>query len=34
MKSHFPEQLRYTKDHEWVEILDDNHARIGITDYA
>ncbi|MBI2942598.1 MAG: glycine cleavage system protein GcvH [Candidatus Wallbacteria bacterium] len=34
MKSHFPEQLRYTKDHEWVELLEDNHARVGITDYA
>ena len=28
-----PENLRYTKDHEWVEIKG-NRARIGITDYA
>ena len=28
-----PESLRYTKDHEWVE-LKGNRARIGITDYA
>lgn len=28
-----PEDLRYTKDHEWVEIKGDR-ARIGITDYA
>jgi glycine cleavage system H protein len=29
----FPENLRYTKDHEWVS-LDDNTATIGITDFA
>ena len=34
MKMHFPDHLRYTKDHEWVELLEDNHARVGITDYA
>lgn len=28
-----PEALRYTKDHEWVELKGDR-ARIGITDYA
>ncbi|NLV56699.1 MAG: glycine cleavage system protein GcvH [Acidimicrobiales bacterium] len=28
-----PEELRYTKDHEWVRI-DGSIARIGITDYA
>ena len=28
-----PEDLRYTKDHEWVR-LEDGRARIGITDYA
>lgn len=28
-----PEQLRYTKDHEWAKI-EDNTLRIGITDYA
>jgi len=29
----FPENLRYTKDHEWVR-LDGNTATIGITDFA
>jgi glycine cleavage system H protein len=28
-----PENLRYTKDHEWVK-LDGNIATIGITDFA
>ena len=29
----FPEQLRYTKEHEWVAV-EANKARVGITDYA
>jgi glycine cleavage system H protein len=29
----FPDNLRYTKDHEWVS-LDGNTATIGITDFA
>lgn len=29
----FPENLRYTKDHEWVS-LDGDIATIGITDHA
>lgn len=29
----FPENLRYTKDHEWVR-LEGNIATIGITDFA
>ena len=29
----YPENLRYTKDHEWV-LLDDNVATIGITEFA
>ena len=29
----FPENLQYTKDHEWVS-LDGNVATIGITDFA
>ena len=29
----FPENLRYTKDHEWVS-LDGTTATIGITDFA
>jgi glycine cleavage system H protein len=28
-----PEELRYTKDHEWVRI-EGTRVRIGITDYA
>ncbi|MEP6675494.1 MAG: glycine cleavage system protein GcvH [Ferruginibacter sp.] len=28
-----PENLRYTKDHEWV-LLEGNTATIGITDFA
>lgn len=29
----FPENLKYTKDHEWVS-LEGNIATIGITDFA
>ena len=29
----FPENLRYTKDHEWIR-MDGNVATIGITDFA
>lgn len=29
----FPENLRYTKDHEWI-LLEGNKATIGITDFA
>ena len=29
----FPENLRYTKDHEWIS-LEGNIATIGITDFA
>lgn len=29
----FPENLRYTKDHEWVKI-DGDEATVGITDFA
>jgi glycine cleavage system H protein len=29
----YPAELRYTKDHEWIEISGD-HGKIGITDYA
>ena len=32
-KMNFPENLRYTKDHEWVS-LDGTTATIGITDFA
>jgi glycine cleavage system H protein len=29
----FPENLRYTKDHEWIK-LEGNVATIGVTDFA
>jgi glycine cleavage system H protein len=31
--SNFPEELRYTKDHEWVKLAGDT-AVVGITDFA
>jgi glycine cleavage system H protein len=30
----FPDNLRYTKDHEWVKQDKDNIFFVGITDYA
>jgi glycine cleavage system H protein len=30
----FPEELKYSKDHEWIKVGDDNEAYIGITDFA
>lgn len=32
--SEVPEDLSYTKDHEWVLVEDDGNAKVGITDYA
>jgi len=29
----FPDNLKYTKDHEWIKV-DGNIATIGITDFA
>ena len=29
----YPDELRYSKEHEWVK-LEGSNARIGITDYA
>lgn len=29
-----PENLKYTKEHEWINIHDDGTATIGITDFA
>jgi glycine cleavage system H protein len=29
-----PDELRYTQEHEWIEVLDDGMVRVGITDYA
>jgi glycine cleavage system H protein len=31
---HFPDDCRYTKDHEWVRMNADGTATIGVTDYA
>lgn len=33
MSNNIPENLRYSKDHEWV-LVEDDVATIGITDYA
>lgn len=30
----FPEELRYTKTHEWVKTEDDTTAYVGLSDYA
>lgn len=30
----FPDDLKYTKDHEWIKISEGNTAIIGITDFA
>lgn len=30
----FPEELKYTREHEWVRDNGDNTATIGITDFA
>ncbi len=30
---HFPDDLRYSSDHEWVR-REDSQIRLGITDYA
>jgi len=32
--STIPADLKYTKDHEWIKLLDDDTAVVGITDYA
>ena len=29
----YPSDLKYTKDHEWIRVSDDQ-AHVGITDYA
>lgn len=33
-KYEVPEDLRYTKDHEWLKVVGDDEALVGITDYA
>jgi glycine cleavage system H protein len=30
----FPENLQYTKDHEWIKIESDDMAVVGITNFA
>jgi glycine cleavage system H protein len=30
----FPSDLKYTKDHEWIKLVDEKTALIGITDFA
>lgn len=32
--SSIPDNLKYTRDHEWVRAEDDGTCTIGITDYA
>ena len=29
-----PKNLKYARTHEWVEFLDENTAKIGLTDFA
>ena len=29
-----PDDLKYTKDHEWLKLLGNNEALVGITDFA
>ena len=29
-----PEDLKYTKSHEWIRVLDDGIVEIGLSDYA
>lgn len=30
----FPDELRYTKEHEWARVEGEGRVRVGITDYA
>lgn len=30
----YPENYKYSKDHEWLKLEDDGHAVVGITDHA
>lgn len=29
-----PQELKYTRSHEWVKMVDDTTALVGLTDYA
>jgi glycine cleavage system H protein len=31
---HFPDDLRYTREHEWIRMDDESTATVGITDFA
>jgi glycine cleavage system H protein len=30
----FPQELSYTKEHEWARVTDGDRIRVGITDFA
>lgn len=30
----YPQNYKYTKDHEWIELLANKKARVGVTSYA
>ena len=30
----YPTNLKYTKDHEWADLISDTQIKIGITDHA
>jgi glycine cleavage system H protein len=32
--SNIPADLKYTAEHEWVQVIDESTIRFGITDYA
>lgn len=32
--SNIPAELKYTQDHEWIKMLEDGKALVGITDFA
>lgn len=34
MSNDVPNELKYTKSHEWVRVEDDDIATVGITDHA
>jgi glycine cleavage system H protein len=34
MSGQTPENLRYTREHEWVDVTADGRVRFGITDHA
>ncbi len=34
MDYNIPDNLKYTREHEWVAVLEDNIISLGVTDYA